>query len=85
VLVHLGVPPALVPAQLLQAAAHASSSGRVRLASYSVWRLTTRSVAAQTSAQSRSRRMDFLVYQLVGTSAAAGKSQVDLRRSLERQ
>jgi len=27
----------------------------------------------------------FLVYQLVGTSAAAGKSQADLRRSLERQ
>jgi hypothetical protein len=37
--------------QLRQAATQASSTGRVTLASYSVWRLTTRSVAVHTSAQ----------------------------------
>jgi hypothetical protein len=40
----------------LQAAAQASSSGLVTPASYSVWRLVTRTVAVQTSAQSRHSR-----------------------------
>jgi hypothetical protein len=56
VLVHLRVPRTLVPTAAA-ATTHASNSGRVTLASYSVWRLTTRSVAVHTSAQSRSRRM----------------------------
>jgi hypothetical protein len=54
VFVHLGMPLTFVPTAA--AGGHASSSGRVRLASYSVWRLATRSVAVHTSAQSRSRR-----------------------------
>jgi hypothetical protein len=43
--------------QLLQVVAQASSSDLVTLASYSVWRLATRSVAVHTSAQSRHSRM----------------------------
>jgi len=41
----------------LQVAAQASRSGLVTPASYSVWRLATLTVAAQTSAQSRHSRM----------------------------
>jgi hypothetical protein len=43
--------------QLPQMAVQASSSGRVRLASYSAWRVTTLTVAVQTSTQSRHSRM----------------------------
>ena len=39
-------------------ATQASSSGRVRLASYSTWRLMTPTVAVQTSTQSRHSRKD---------------------------
>jgi tellurite resistance protein len=47
--------------QLLQMATQASSSGRVTLASDSVWRLVIPAVAAQMSAQSRHSRMHLTI------------------------
>ena len=47
--------------QLRQIATQDSSSGRVRLASYSVWRPMTLDVAVQTSTQSRHSRMQVTI------------------------